>query len=200
MKRCYLLAATTCWWVFTSLPAWTANETPPVTKEPKAVEAKPAADEDGAGVPDPDKDLRRAKELAAQFGVTEQQVLGMRQTTRMGWGEIRNLLVIAQAVSAGSAGGAAPLTMDQALAKVLEQRASGMGIGQIAGSHNLKLGPLDKPEGMGTKDRPEHPAAVGRPDKPAKPDRPEKSPKPDKPMKPEKPEKPDRPDHAGRRT
>lgn len=166
------------------------------------VDADNDAAEDAATVgSNPAKDAERVTQLATEYGVTEQQVVTMRQTEHMGWGEIRNLLLISQRIAADSVGSANPLTNDQALAQVLKQRLSGMGIGQIANSYKLKLGDLQhadklnrnaKHEGIdkpGKTDRPEKLARPDRPDKPVKPAKPDRPDKPEKPAKMNKPDK-----------
>lgn len=205
---------------FSFCPAWGDDATkPPETPTVTADETDTDADDDpdtdtDTDAPDPAKDAERAQALATEFGVTEQQVLDMRTTSKMGWGEIKNLLLIAQAVSLDSQGTATPLTMDQALQQVLTQRASGMGLGQIANSYNHKLGDLrkgdaaaakgGKPETAGRPEKAAKPDKPGKPDKaekPDKPDKPEKAAKPDKPEKPEKaakPDKPEKPDNPGK--
>lgn len=191
-------------------PTWGDDTTKPAETPTVPTVASDDADENpDTEAPDPTKDAERATKLATQFGLTEQQVLDMRQTSKMGWGEIRNLLLIAQAVSLNSATTTTPLTMDQALTQILTQRSGGMGIGQIAHSYNLKLGDLNKaalskadkpdvtgkPDKLARVDRPESSFASGKPDKPTRPDRFDK---PDKPNKPDHPDKPDKPDHHGK--
>lgn len=194
MKRVKYLAVLLSGIGWTLSPAWSDDK----VKVPETPTV--AADDAEAGKPDPAMDTAKAQQLASQFGLTEQQVAGMRQTSKMGWGEIRNLLLISQSVSLKSANTATPLTMDQALLQVQAQRASGMGIGQIADSHNVKLGelagkdrahtPADKADRPGRPDKPGKPDKVDRPDKADRPDKPSK---PDHPDKPDKPEKPDHP-------
>lgn len=179
---------------------------PPTTVTPPAV-APADTDTDTKGSK-PAMDAERAKELATTYGVTEQQVLTMRQTDHMGWGEIKNLLLISQRVAADSASSKTPLTKEEALAQVLKQRQSGMGIGQIAKKYNVKLGDLqsgnkaakaegvdktDRPEKVAKPEKPEKPAKVEKPEKPEKPAKVEKPEKPEKPAKVEKPEKVDKP-------
>lgn len=185
MKRTnYLVVLLACMgWSFS--PAWSDD----TTKPPKT----PEVTVEDTDAPNPAKDAEKTQQLATQFGVPEQQVVDMRQTSKMGWGEMRNLLLIAQSVSLNSAGTTTPLTMEQAMQQVLTQRASGMGIGQIANSHNVKLGDLKKDDVSNAKGgKPEkagRPDKAGKPDKPAKPDKPEKAAKPDKPEKPDNPGK-----------
>ncbi len=183
-------------------PAWSEEEVPEPPETPEVGEPDPDADGDEAGDrPDAAKDAARIHQLATDFGVADQQVQDMRQTRDMGWGEIENLLLIAQAVSDNSAATATPLTMDEALQQVLAERASGMGLGAIAKSHGVKLGDLKKPDhAKGNKPdvpgKPDKPADVEKPDRPDKPVKPDKPQKPDKPDKPEKPAKPDHPGHG----
>jgi len=143
----------------------------------------------------PAMNAERVKELATTYGVTEKQVLTMRQTSHMGWGEIKNMLLISQRIAADSANSTTPLTQEQALTQMMKQRQSGMGIGQIAKSYNVKLGDIksgDKPN------KPDKVERAEKPDKPEKVDKPEKPVKPDRPEKPSKVEKPDRPDKPGK--
>lgn len=143
----------------------------------------------------PAMDAERVKQLATTYGFTEQQVLTMRQTDHMGWGEIKNMLLISQRVAADSANSATQLTKEQALTQVMKQRQSGMGIGQIAKSYNVKLGDLQKGDKPNKPDKAER---VEKPDKPEKVDKPEKPAKPDRPEKPTKVERPERPDKPGK--
>lgn len=165
----------------------------PVTTPAEGHDDETTDEDADVGKPDPAKDAQRATKLATTFGVTEQQVLTMRQTDHMGWGEIRSLLLISQRVAADSKGSTTPLTIDGALTKVLAQRTSGMGIGEIAKSHNIKLGDLRhevKPEHPGKpemRDKPDRPEGVEHPEKPEKPER---FTRPDKPDRPDRPEKP----------
>jgi hypothetical protein len=78
--------------------------------------------------------------MAAIYGFTEHQVLTMHQTDHIGWSDLENLLSIVHSIVLESVGSKKPITRDQVLAQVLTQRQSGMGIGQIASSHNVKLG------------------------------------------------------------
>ena len=169
------------------------TEPPPAMPAPTPVVGHDDADKDAdTGRTDPAKEAQRVKELAATFGVTEQQVQTMRQTDHMGWGEIRNLLLISRRLVADSAGTTTPLTVDQALAKVLAQRQSGMGIGQIANSYNIKLGDLRQADKPAKPEKIEHPDKPDRIEHPDRPEKPEVVPRPDKP---ERPMMPDRPVH-----
>ena len=190
-----------------SSPVWGEDTTkPPETPGVTATGSDTDTDAgEDSGPTDPAKTTEKAGQLATKFGVTQQQVLDMRQTSHMGWGEIRNLLLIAQAVSLNSANTTTPLTMDQAFQQVLTQRSGGMGLGQIANSHNLKLGDLvkadaageqakgHKPDSLDKPDRGHKPDVGSRWDKPDRPSKPDHPVKPDRPMKPDKPDKPDTP-------
>ena len=183
-----------CYLVILSLMSWSIGSviaadtvTPPSTSD-----ATPAVAPGDSEKSSPAMDAERVKELATTFGVTEQQVLTMRQTEHMGWGEIKNMLLISQRVAADSANSATPLTKEQALAQVMKQRQSGMGIGQIAKNCNVNLGDLQKGDKPNKLDKAER---VEKPDKPEKLDKPEK---PDRPEKPSRVEKPDRPDKPGK--
>jgi len=81
-----------------------------------------------------------------------------------------------------------------ALQGILQQRASGLGWGQIAKANGFKLGELKRanPErGHGKPDG--HVAAHDRPVKFDKPERPVKFERPERPVKFERPERPERP-------
>lgn len=67
--------------------------------------------------------------LAAEFNVTEEQVIVLRGRG-MGWGDVRHTLVISRAA-------------DQPVSEVLKLRDSGMGWGKIAQHYGFKLGELN---------------------------------------------------------
>lgn len=174
-----------------SMDAATAEDAAPAPA-PAPVVAPVKTDTDIAGEK-PMTDTERVKQLATTYGVPEAQVQTMRQTEHMGWGEIKNLLLISQRIVADSAKTETPLTAEQAMAQVLEQRKSGMGIGQIAKSHNVKLGDLENAGKPGKVDKVESIDKPGRPDKVDKVDKPDKPGKPDKVEKVDKPDRPDKP-------
>ena len=186
----YLMIVPLMGWSLSSVMAADPKVAPPPPVTTPVVEPDKTDTDAASGKTSPAKDEQRVKQLAATYGVTEHQVLTMRQTDHMGWGEIKNLLLISKRVSENSTGTDKPITSDQALGGVLKQRQSGMGIGQIANSHNIKLGDLqsgDKPaksEKIAKPDKPEKPEKIAKPDKPEKP---EKIAKPDKPERPSKP-------------
>jgi hypothetical protein len=180
---CLLALSTLAW---SSSAAWSDDEVKPEDVE-DAVQNESGTD--GEAVDDAKnavKDQARAKDFAATYGVTEQQVLDMRQQSGMGWGEVRNLLQIAQHEVAVYANSDTPITMDQSLQTVLAMREEGMGLGEIAQQFDTKLGKI------------KHEAKTGKPETAGKPDKPESMTRPDKPDKPEKPEKmekPEKPEH-----
>jgi hypothetical protein len=108
-----------------SLPAFAEDAAPP---PPKEDEAKPPTDETKTPPPHwtttkgSDKQVSR---LAAEYQVTEQQVVDLRNRG-MGWGEVRHALSISKRA-------------DVPLADVLKLRDSGMGWGQIAHKYELKV-------------------------------------------------------------
>lgn len=183
---CHLMMVPLLGWSISSVMAEDTVTKPPASDTPPVVAPGVTTPDTDTGKANPAMDAERIKQLSATYGVTEQQVLTMRQTDHMGWGEIKNLLLISQRVAADSAKTTTPLTKDQALTQVLKQRQSGMGIGQIANSYNVKLGDLQKGDKLDKIAKPDKPDKISRPDKP---DRPERMNRPDKPERPDKPNK-----------
>lgn len=170
-----------------------AQDAEPEDTTPPASTDTPVVTDTDTDTPDskPAVDSKQVKQLVERFNVTEQQVLTMGETDRMGWGEIKNLLLIAQRMVKDSANTENPMTQEQALAEIQAQRQSGMGIGQIANSHKV---PYTDLEGIDKNGKPIKVVRADKPEKPVKPEKPEKPAKPERPAKPEKPTKPDRPE------
>lgn len=187
----------------TETPVPTPDPVPIVTPGDTGPEVTPGGtdtDVDDA-VLSPAKEAEKVQTLAKTYGVTEQQVLTMRQTRKMGWGEINNLMIIAQRMSTASGDLPAAMTMDEALATVLQQRQSGMGLGQIANANKVKLGDIKNADKTGKPAKVEKVEKASKPekiDRPQKPMKPEKIEKPERPAKPEKVDKPDKPEKPDR--
>lgn len=166
-------------------------------------------------------DAQRIKELAAKFKVPEATVSDMRQTRKMGWGEINTAFSLAKAMvdkgmletpAEGTTGEGKALTLETALAQLLALREAGAGWGKVAQQCGFKLGEIKRSDNAVKKDstasaktervekidkvekpeKPERAQKTERVDKPAKVEKPDKPAKPDKPDKPEKPDKPDK--------
>lgn len=215
-------------------PAQEAPETPPApalppTTAPEVPETPEAPEAPETPALDPIAPPAYLSELAQRLGVTDETIASMRSdsTGKAGWGKIRNMLLIAETMSARSGG---TLSLDQAVAQVREQVAAGIGLGKLARDQGLKLGGLPetavtdgtepvegaavtdgertkaaktvrdaKPAKPSRPERIERPAKAERVEKPVKPDRPEKPNRPERPEKPAKAEKPERPDRGNRR-
>lgn len=104
-------------------PVMAEDETPKPVPQPPPAETTPPQ-------PPPDwknKGARKQGEkLAAQFGVTQQEVYDLR-AKGLGWGEVRHALAIARKA-------------DVPVADVLKRRDSGMGWGKISQHYGFKLG------------------------------------------------------------
>jgi hypothetical protein len=146
MKRefIYLLALGIAAW--TMRAGFTEAEQPGSSEAP-AVEDAQGQPEDGredGGVKNEAADQTRVQDFAKAYGVSELQVYEMRELSALGWGEIRNLLQIAQHEVNVYADSPTPLTMEQAVHVVRELRKQGMGIGDIAQNFDTKLGELNR--------------------------------------------------------
>lgn len=112
-------------------PVLAQDETPKPAPEPPPAETtppKPPPPDEPPAPPDwKNKGGRKQGEkLAAQFGVTQQEVFDLR-AKGLGWGEVRHALAIARKA-------------DVPVADVLKLRDSGMGWGKISQNYGFKLG------------------------------------------------------------
>jgi len=91
-------------------------EDPPKAEAPKDRTAKPAPGQQ-----------KQADKLAAEFGVTAEEVSALREKG-MGWGEVRHALSLSQKTG-------------KPVGDIVKMRESGLGWGEIAKKEGVKLGP-----------------------------------------------------------
>ena len=132
--------------------------------------------------------LRDGKEVTLVRGDTRETF--NPPTGKMGYGNVDHALALAEAsLNERGITRPTPLELERATLQILDQRADGMGWGEIAKAQGFKsLGEIKRadraaPQGAA-------PERVARAERPNRPERPEK---PEKPERPERPEKPERP-------
>ncbi len=136
----------------------------------------------------PDGQSRLDERLAKQFNVNPSVVTGLR-SRNLSPGQATIALALSQQLMKRDT----TLSQQQALDRIVADRQSGKGWGEIAHGLDLKLGHVISD--VKKADKAADHVARGKPDKVdhvAKVDKPEKMDKPDKPEKPAKPEKPGR--------
>lgn len=107
-----------------AVPAMAA-ETEPPERPPKESEEPGQKPPKKARTP-PEAQTRKAAELAARYGVTQEEVAALREKG-MGWGEIKHALAISEKAGVP-------------LSEVVKLRQDGMGWGQVAQHYGFKLG------------------------------------------------------------
>jgi hypothetical protein len=164
---------------------------------------------EGEDSPNGSSQPRFISDLVEKTELTQEQVDQIR-SDGAGWGNIMISTRLAERIAADSVD-PDKLTFAEALDNVLTARADGMGFGEIAHEHDLKVGPLVSggKKGLSTtaaSPAPEgtlagSPAGIGRAGKPKKQNmfgrlfgmfrsgKPERTERPGRPNKPEKPEK-----------
>jgi hypothetical protein len=127
--------------------------------------------------------LREGKEVTLTRGTTTETFTP--PTGKMGYGNVDNALALAAAsLEKKGITNPTPAELEAATVAILQNRADGMGWGEIAKLQGFKsLGEVKRAEQAA-------PASVARVERPNKPERPER---PEKPERPERPEKPERP-------
>ncbi|MBI4061495.1 MAG: hypothetical protein HY403_08705 [Elusimicrobia bacterium] len=116
---------TACLVVLTALAAAGARADDPAKTEDRP---KAEAPKDGERVkPAAPGQQKQIDKYAAEFGVTKEEVSGLRDKG-LGWGEVRHALSLASKTG-------------KPVGDILEMRRSGMGWGAIAEKEGVKLGP-----------------------------------------------------------
>lgn len=125
--------------------------------------------------------LRESKEVTLTRGTATQTF--KPPTGKMGYGNVDNVLALAQAsLAKQNVTNPTLAQVESAVMDILQMRAAGQGWGQIAQSIGVKLGDLKRAD--------KAPARVARTERGARPEKPERPQKPERPERPERPEKP----------
>lgn len=133
-------------------------------------------------------------DLVENSDLTTEQVDLMR-AEGYGWGNIKLATELAEKIAAQSQ--ETPLTFDEALTKIMDDRSQDIGFGEIAAKYGLKIGELTR-----VSKQEQTANAEGMAEKPGKPEKPvkvEKMEKPERSETPQKAEKPEMPERGPRR-
>jgi hypothetical protein len=162
-----------------------------------------AQEDPGAETPDPvvvEEETANADnpppfihDLVENSDLTMDQVNQMR-ADGAGWGNIRIAAELAEKIAAQSEGTETPMTFDEALTSIMNDRSQDIGFGEIAAKYGLKIGELNR---QGNSVQVANVKAA-RNEKPVRMEKMEKPERPEKPERVEKLAKPERPEMPGR--